>query len=221
MIARHGKIDVLVNNASLVNTERHFLEADAGWWNRIIAVNLSSAFLCGRRAAQVMARAGAGCIINMASIAGLTGITGAPDYSAAKAGILSALVGSMLVMLVTACTAIPLGVAAGVYLEEYANRERWWNRLIELNIQNLAAVPSIIYGLLGLGPRCLHEAPGAASHEDRQKAGGGGGHAHLFEHGPVAEVDEHRRLGAHRAADDDVHGQRRRRGPRIAVPRRA
>jgi phosphate transport system permease protein len=46
---------------------------------------------------------------------------------------------------------IPLGIGAAVYLEEYANRERWWNRLIELNIQNLAAVPSIIYGILGLG----------------------------------------------------------------------
>jgi phosphate transport system permease protein len=45
---------------------------------------------------------------------------------------------------------VPLGVGAAVYLEEYANQERWWNRLIELNIQNLAAVPSIIYGILGL-----------------------------------------------------------------------
>ena len=50
------------------------------------------------------------------------------------------------------CTAfiIPVGVATAVYLEEYANRERWFNRFIELNIQNLAAVPSIVYGVLGL-----------------------------------------------------------------------
>ena len=45
---------------------------------------------------------------------------------------------------------IPVGVASAVYLEEYANRERWFNRFIELNIQNLAAVPSIVYGVLGL-----------------------------------------------------------------------
>ena len=48
---------------------------------------------------------------------------------------------------------VPLGVGAAIYLEEYANRERWWNRAIELNIQNLAAVPSIIYGILGLAFR--------------------------------------------------------------------
>ena len=45
---------------------------------------------------------------------------------------------------------IPVGVASAVYLEEYANRENWFNRFIELNIQNLAAVPSIVYGVLGL-----------------------------------------------------------------------
>ena len=59
-----ASIDVLVNNASLTNTERHFLDADEEWWNRIIAVNLSSAFLCGQRAANIMARKGSGVIIN-------------------------------------------------------------------------------------------------------------------------------------------------------------
>jgi phosphate transport system permease protein len=67
-----------------------------------------------------------------------------------KAGALSAWVGSLLVMLVTAATAIPLGVAAGVYLEEYAAKNRFTS-LIEINIANLAAVPSIIYGLMALG----------------------------------------------------------------------
>ncbi len=69
---------------------------------------------------------------------------------ATQAGILSAWVGSLLVMLVTACAAIPLGIAAGVYLEEYAKRN-WLTEIIEINIANLAAVPSIVYGLLALG----------------------------------------------------------------------
>ncbi|MFN4342636.1 MAG: phosphate ABC transporter permease PstA [Azonexus sp.] len=69
---------------------------------------------------------------------------------ASQAGILSAWVGSLLVMLVTAFAAVPLGVAAGVYLEEYAKRN-WITEIIEINITNLAAVPSIVYGLLSLG----------------------------------------------------------------------
>ena len=69
---------------------------------------------------------------------------------ASQAGILSAWVGSLLVMLVTAFAAVPLGVAAGVYLEEYAKRN-WVTEIIEINITNLAAVPSIVYGLLALG----------------------------------------------------------------------
>jgi phosphate transport system permease protein len=67
-----------------------------------------------------------------------------------QAGIQSALFGTLWVMGVVAATCIPIGIGAAVYLEEYANKERWYNRLIELNIQNLAAVPSIVYGILGL-----------------------------------------------------------------------
>lgn len=73
-----------------------------------------------------------------------------PSRRAERAGILSAIVGSSLVMLITAVTAIPLGVAAGVYLEEYARRN-WVTEIIEINVTNLAGVPSIIYGLLALG----------------------------------------------------------------------
>jgi phosphate transport system permease protein len=76
--------------------------------------------------------------------------TSFPSRRAESAGILSAWVGSTLVMLVTACTAIPLGVASGIYLEEYAPRN-WVTDLIEINISNLAGVPSIVYGLLALG----------------------------------------------------------------------
>src|SRR3954454_10593898 len=76
--------------------------------------------------------------------------TNFPSRRPAQAGILSAWVGSTLVMLVTAFFAVPLGVAAGIYLEEYA-RKNWITDLIEINITNLAGVPSIVYGLLALG----------------------------------------------------------------------
>jgi phosphate transport system permease protein len=73
-----------------------------------------------------------------------------PSRRPESAGILSAWVGSALVMLVTALAGVPLGVAAGVYLEEYAPRN-WITDLIEINVTNLAGVPSIVYGLLALG----------------------------------------------------------------------
>lgn len=76
--------------------------------------------------------------------------TNFPSRMAERAGILSAWVGTVLIMLVTALSAVPLGVAAGLYLEEYAPKNRLTN-FIELNVSNLAAVPSIIYGLLALG----------------------------------------------------------------------
>jgi phosphate transport system permease protein len=76
--------------------------------------------------------------------------TNFPSRKPDQAGILSAWVGSTLVMLVTAATAVPLGVAAGIYLEEYAPKN-WMTDLIEINVTNLAGVPSIIYGLLALG----------------------------------------------------------------------
>ena len=77
-------------------------------------------------------------------------LTSFPSRRAENAGILSAWVGSTLVMVVTAFAAVPIGVAAGVYLEEYAPKN-WITDIIEINITNLAGVPSIIYGLLALG----------------------------------------------------------------------
>jgi phosphate transport system permease protein len=67
-----------------------------------------------------------------------------------QAGVLGAIVGSALMLLITAVLAIPIGVLAAVYLEEFAPKGRRWTDLIEVNINNLAAVPSIVYGLLGL-----------------------------------------------------------------------
>ena len=76
--------------------------------------------------------------------------TSFPSRFPSQAGILSAWVGTTLVMVVTAVTAVPVGVAAGVYLEEYAPKN-WLTVLIEINIANLAGVPSIVYGLMALG----------------------------------------------------------------------
>ena len=77
-------------------------------------------------------------------------IRGYPSRRASVAGIWHALTGSIFVIMVTAALSVPIGVAAAIYLEEYGTRSKA-ARLIEINITNLAAVPSIIYGLLGLG----------------------------------------------------------------------
>jgi phosphate transport system permease protein len=69
-----------------------------------------------------------------------------PEEAGARPAILATLYLGALVLLFS----VPIGVLTAIYLEEYANRERWWNKLIEVNIQNLAAVPSIVYGILGL-----------------------------------------------------------------------
>ncbi len=68
-----------------------------------------------------------------------------------RTGARAAIIGSMWVIATTAVLAIPLGVAAAVYLEEFADPTRWYNKLIEVNLQNLAAVPAIIYGMLTAG----------------------------------------------------------------------
>lgn len=73
-----------------------------------------------------------------------------PSGIPANAGLQPALFGTIYVMGGVLVTVVPVGVGAAIYLEEYANRNRWYNRAIELNIQNLAAVPSIVFGILGL-----------------------------------------------------------------------
>jgi phosphate transport system permease protein len=80
----------------------------------------------------------------------LSFITDYPSSVAANAGVRAALLGTIWLMAVVTLFIVPVGVATAIYLEEYADRNRWHNRLIEVNIQNLAAVPSIVYGILGL-----------------------------------------------------------------------
>jgi phosphate transport system permease protein len=73
-----------------------------------------------------------------------------PSARPRRAGIQSAIFGSLWVVITTAIISLPTGIGAAIYLEEFARRDRWYNRLIELNVQNLAAVPSVVFGILGL-----------------------------------------------------------------------
>lgn len=74
-----------------------------------------------------------------------------PETSGFRAGIL----GTAWIMVLTAVMTVPLGIAAALYLEEFADSKRWWNRVIETNLQNLAAVPAIVYGLLAVAVMAL------------------------------------------------------------------
>jgi phosphate transport system permease protein len=101
-------------------------------------------------------------LLGLAAVIVQSAIKGAPEFGLSlitegpstifpeKAGFRPAIIGTLYLIAGVILFVVPIGVGAAIYLEEYANRERWWNRAIELNIQNLAAVPSIIYGILGL-----------------------------------------------------------------------
>ncbi|GAA5146998.1 phosphate ABC transporter permease PstA [Microbacterium pseudoresistens] len=77
-------------------------------------------------------------------------ITNFPSADPEEAGARPAILGSVWAIGTTAVLTLPLGIAAAVHLEEFADRKRWFNKFVELNVQNLAAVPSIVYGLLAL-----------------------------------------------------------------------
>lgn len=77
-------------------------------------------------------------------------LTSWPSTQASKSGIWAALIGSLYLIGLTALFSVPIGVGAAIYLEEYAPRSRW-RTLVQINISNLAGVPSIVYGILGLG----------------------------------------------------------------------
>lgn len=76
-------------------------------------------------------------------------ITGLPSRFAGEAGILTALTGSLWIMILSAVFSLPIGIGAAIFLEEFASEDRWF-RILEINISNLAGVPSVIYGILGL-----------------------------------------------------------------------
>ena len=100
----------------------------------------------------------------------------APSVDPEKAGARPAILASLYIGVLLIAFSVPVGVGTAIYLEEYARKDRWYNRLLELNIQNLAAVPAIVYGILGLafvvrgplglGPAIVHamrHVPGAAA----------------------------------------------------------
>lgn len=101
-------------------------------------------------------------LVGLAAIIIQAAVNGAPAFgpnlftngpstiNPSEAGFRPALVGTVYLILGVIVLVVPLGVGAAIYLEEYGDREKWWNRMIELNVQNLAGVPSIIYGILGL-----------------------------------------------------------------------
>jgi NAD(P)-dependent dehydrogenase (short-subunit alcohol dehydrogenase family) len=86
-IAELGGVHVLVNNAGLIDVERHFLDADEAWWDRVISVNLKGQFLCAHRAAQWMARNGGGAIVNLSSGGARAAHRGMAAYDASKGGV--------------------------------------------------------------------------------------------------------------------------------------
>jgi len=86
-LQRFGDVNVLVNNAGLVNESRHFLTGDEAWWDRVLATNLKSVFLCTHRAAWLMARRKGGCVINMSSGGATRAHRGNVAYDATKGGI--------------------------------------------------------------------------------------------------------------------------------------
>ncbi len=77
-------------------------------------------------------------------------LTNPPSADPDRAGARPSILGTIYLMGLLLLMTVPIGVGTAIYLEEYANRDRWYNRLLEVNIQNLAAVPSIVYGILGL-----------------------------------------------------------------------
>jgi phosphate transport system permease protein len=119
-------------------------------------VFLSNLFLALMLLAITVAVVAIGAIILQAIINGAPALSlklftnGPSTVNPSEAGFRPAMIGTVYLILGVVAIIVPLGVSAALYLEEYARKERWYNRLIELNVQNLAGVPSIVFGILGL-----------------------------------------------------------------------
>ena len=109
-----------------------------------------SMLLCLALSALVLVTLIVDVLIDALPVLGSRLFTNFPSSNAEIAGLQPAIFGTLWIIGVCAVFIVPIGVATAVYLEEYADNSKWWNRLIEVNIQNLAAVPSIVYGILGL-----------------------------------------------------------------------
>jgi phosphate transport system permease protein len=109
-----------------------------------------SMLLCLTLSAVVLVTLIVDVLIDAMPVLGSKLFTNFPSSNAEIAGLQPAIFGTLWIIGVCAVFIVPIGVATAVYLEEYADNAKWWNRLIEVNIQNLAAVPSIVYGILGL-----------------------------------------------------------------------
>lgn len=132
------------------DVQRHALRAVISSGKRKQALFAAVGLLCTAFAILVLLAAFLDLLIDGAPRLSVDFLTNFPSRHAEQAGILSAWVGSAMVMFVTMLAAVPIGVGAAVYLEEYA-KKNWLTDLIEINVTNLAGVPSIVYGLLALG----------------------------------------------------------------------
>ena len=127
-----------------------------------------------------------------------------------RAGIQSAIFGTIYLMIICTFLVVPIGVMTAVYLEEYADADRWWNRMIEINIQNLSAVPSVVYGILGLafivrGPLSLGPVAARGRHHARTARAPGRDHRGPRGDPGRAAVDPRGLAGARRdAVADDL-----------------
>ena len=153
-VGRRDLIGVLTRNTSQRPTGAQWtFTPQKVWLDTTEAINVNLVPLKDERVAVMGAfkpAEGAVVVSNVLRLQRKSFFTTMPSRKADQAGVHSAWVGTCLVMLVTVITAVPLGVGAGVYLEEYA-RKSWLTGLIEINIANLAGVPSIIWGLMALG----------------------------------------------------------------------
>ena len=128
-------------------------------------------------------------------------LTSFPSSFPDRAGIQSAIFGTLWMVGIVLVTAIPIGVGAAIYMEEFADTEAWYNRFIDVIIQNLAAVPSIVYGILGLAflSRGLLEPRSGRDHRgpDPLVPGPAGGHHRVAGGDPGgAELHPGRRAGS-------------------------